>query len=283
MAVGALFVSASAVLIDLARVSPGTASFYRCLLALPVLAPLALRERGGRGHAAGGRVMTVLAGLLFAGDMLLWTAAIEEVGAGLSTVLVNVQVVIVPLLAWAVDREPVTRRFLLALPPLLLGVVLAGAVLESGVGGSDPVLGTIHAVLAALCYSGYLFLLRRNSGEGRTLRAYLLVTVSAGACSLVVGAWWQGVELAPGWAAIGWLALVALFGQVLGWLLVALSSPRLPSHVGAILLLFTPVGAVALGALVLGERPTPLQLSGCVLILTSSCMATMGHRPARES
>ena len=283
MAAGALFVSASAVLIDLARVSPGTASFYRCLLALPALAPLAMLERGGRRQSAGGQVMTVLAGLLFAGDMLLWTAAIGEVGAGLSTVLVNVQVVIVPLLAWAVDREPVTRRFLLSLPPLLSGVVLAGGVLESGVGGSDPVLGMVHAVLAALCYSGYLFLLRRNSGEGRTLRAYLLVTVSAGTCSLVVGSWWHGVELAPGWAAVGWLALVALFGQVLGWLLVALASPRLHSHVGAILLLFTPVGAVALGALVLSERPTPLQLSGCVLILASACMATMGRRADRES
>jgi drug/metabolite transporter (DMT)-like permease len=170
-----------------------------------------------------------------------------------------------------------------SLPPLLFGVVLAGGVLESGVGGSDPVLGMVHAVLAALCYSGYLFLLRRNSGEGRTLRAYLLVTVSAGTCSLVVGSWWHGVELAPGWAAVGWLALVALFGQVLGWLLVALAGPRLPSHVGAILLLFTPVGAVALGALVLSERPTPLQLSGCVLILASACMAAMGHRGDRES
>jgi len=52
------------------------------------------------------------AGALFAGDMLLWTQAIGEVGAGLSTVLVNVQVVMVALLAWAVDREPVPHRFL---------------------------------------------------------------------------------------------------------------------------------------------------------------------------
>lgn len=43
---------------------------------------------------------------------LLWTRAIVEIGAGLSIVLVNLQVVLVPLLAWLVDREPVTRRFL---------------------------------------------------------------------------------------------------------------------------------------------------------------------------
>jgi drug/metabolite transporter (DMT)-like permease len=64
--------------------------------------------------------------------------------------------------------------------------------------------------------------------------------------------------------------VVAACGQVLGWLLVARCSPRLPSQTGAILLLFTPVGAVILGAVVLGERPSPWQLAGCVLILGSA-------------
>jgi hypothetical protein len=44
------------------------------------------------------------------------TQAIPEVGAGLSTVLVNTQVVIVPLLAWLVDRERSGPRFVLSCP-----------------------------------------------------------------------------------------------------------------------------------------------------------------------
>ncbi|MEV4358103.1 DMT family transporter [Nonomuraea sp. NPDC049625] len=90
--------------------------------------------------------------------------------------------------------------------------------------------------------------------------------------SLAAGVAWQGIEWSPGWASVGWLAGVALFGQVLGWLLVAICSPRLPSYLGAILLLLTPVGAVALGAAVLGERPTMPQLAGCVLILAGACV-----------
>jgi drug/metabolite transporter (DMT)-like permease len=66
---------------------------------------------------------------------------------------------------------------------------------------------------------------------------------------------------------IGWLIGVAVAGTVVGWLLVATYSPRLPSHVGAALLMLTPVGALALGSIVLGERPTVLQLIGCLLIL----------------
>jgi drug/metabolite transporter (DMT)-like permease len=185
--------------------------------------------------------------------------------------------VLVPLLAWLVDREPLGPRFLGALPFLVVGVVLTGGVLDSGVGGSNPVLGTVHAVLAALCYSGFLFLLRRGGHGGQVIRSYRDVIAAAAVGSLVGGALWHGVQVAPGWSAVGWLALVALTGQLLGWLLVALCSPRLPSGVGAALLLLTPVGALALGAAVLGERPTPLQLAGCALLLGAAYVASTGR------
>jgi drug/metabolite transporter (DMT)-like permease len=276
-AIGALCVSASAVFIDLSHTSPGTASVYRCLLTLPPLLVLAYWE--GRSHRDAGPLprarwwLAVLAGALFAGDMLLWTQAIAEIGAGLSTVVVNLQVVLVPLLAWLVDRELVTRRYLLAVPVVLAGVVLTAGVLDGGAVGTDPVSGTIHAALAAVCYTGFLYLLRRGGHSGQIVRSYTLVTASALVCCAVLGTLWQGVDPAPGWAAIGWLALVALFGQVTGWLLVARSTPHLPSHVGAVLLLLTPVGAVALGSLVLAERPTLLQLAGCVLVLGGAYLA----------
>lgn len=285
MAVGALCVSASAILIDLSGSSPGTASFYRCLLALPMLAALAVRERRRSGAPTRRQHWgAVAAGVFFAGDMLLWTQAIPEVGAGLSTVLVNAQVVVVPLLAWLVDRERAGGRYLLSLPVMLAGVVLTGGVFEHGVSGGDPALGTVHAVLAALCYSGFLFLLRRSSrGQqtGRQVQTYTEVIATAAVASLAAGALWHGVSPAPGWSAIGWLALVAVLGQVLGWLLVALASPHLPSETGAALLMLTPIGALALGAAVLGEHPTALQLLGCALILAGAYAVSADRRPRR--
>lgn len=279
VAVGAVCVSASAVLVGLAHASPGTTSFYRCLLALPPLLVLAVRERrvaGAPGRRA--QVCALVAGALFAGDMLLWTQAIFEVGAGLSTVLVNLQVVLVPILGWLVDRERVGGRFLAALPVMLIGVVCTAGVFEHPHGGGAPVSGTVHAVLAAVCYSGFLFLLRRGGADGRPLRSYALVTVAAAVVSLAVGAVWHGVDLAPGWVPLAWLLIAAVCGQVIGWLLVAVLSPRLSHQVGAVLLLLTPVGAVLLGAIVLAERPSALQALGCVLILAGAALATRSGR-----
>lgn len=275
MALGALGVSASAIFIDLSGTSPGTATFFRCVLALPLLWPLAATERHREGGISSRRqLVAVAAGVLFAGDALLWTQAIYEIGAGLSTVLVNAQVVLVPLLALLIEHEPVGRRLLLILPAMIAGILLTGGVFETGATGSSPTWGTIHAVLAALCYSGFLFLLRHGGHTEPVVQSYRNVVVAAAAVALLAGGLWQGVTLQPGWVALGWLVVTAICGQVLGWLLVAQAAPHLSSAVGAVLLLLTPVGALVLSALVLGEHPTALQLVGCMLVLASAHTAS---------
>ena len=86
----------------LSHASPSTAAIFRCVYALPVLALLArgrARAASGRGgRPTGGRPWPP--GVFFAADLLMWHHSIGDVGAGLSTVLANVQVVLVPLVAW---------------------------------------------------------------------------------------------------------------------------------------------------------------------------------------
>ena len=47
----------------------------------------------------------MLAGLFLAVDLVLWNHAIADVGAGVATVLGNLQVLFVTVVAWAVLRE----------------------------------------------------------------------------------------------------------------------------------------------------------------------------------
>jgi hypothetical protein len=51
-----------------------------------------------------------------------------------------------------------------------------------------------------------------------------------------------------------WLVVLALTSQVLGWMLISSSLPRLPAALTSVLLLAQPVGAMAIAALLLARR-----------------------------
>jgi drug/metabolite transporter (DMT)-like permease len=127
-------------------VPPSTAAFYRCAYAVPPLLAIALWERrryGSRGFRS--RTLAWIAGAFFAADLILWHHSIAGVGAGLATVLGNVQVVLVPLAAWLLLSERPAGRIAAAVPIVLLGVVLISGVIGEGAYGSDPGLGVLSA------------------------------------------------------------------------------------------------------------------------------------------
>lgn len=277
---GSAAIAFSPIFIALSGATPGTATFFRCLLALPMLLPLALVERRRRRRtdaAPSGRRpgLLVAAGLLLGLDMTLWADSLHAVGAGVSTVLVNAQVVILPVLAFAVLGERVRTSFVVAVPIMLAGVGLAGGLIGGGgaTAGADPVRGVVTGLLAACCYAGYLLLIRLGAGRGERFSPVAIATAAATASALVLGSLWQGVDLAPGWASLGWLALLALVGQVLGWVLLATALPRLASSTGASILLLQPVAAVGMGMLILGEHPTLWQLAGCAVVIGAVVLA----------
>jgi drug/metabolite transporter (DMT)-like permease len=147
--------------------------------------------------------------------------------------------------------------------------------------GSHPERGATLASAAALCYAGYLFLLRGAGDDEHVIAPVFEATVAALLATVPVGLIWQGIDPTPSWATLGWLVALALSGQVAGWLLIAAALPRLPATVGASLLLLQPVGSVALGALVLAERPSALQLAGCLVVLVAVHQATRASQRHR--
>ncbi len=81
-------------------------------------------------------------------------------------------------------------------------------------------------------------------------------------------------DLVPRWPGAGWLITLALTSQVLGWLLITSSLPRLPAALTSLLLCVQPVGSVILAAIIFGESPTAVQLFGVVLVLGAVLTAT---------
>jgi len=282
-ALGALVIAFSAILVRLSEVSPVTAAFFRCAYALPVLGLLAWIERRRYGpRPRRERVLTLAAGSLFAADLILWHYSIEAVGAGLATVLGNIQVVLVGLLAWMALGERPDNRTLAAIPVVFLGVVLISGVIGAGAYGDDPLLGVIYGVLTAIAYALFLLVLRHGNTDLRRPAGPLFDATLTGAlfCALA-GVFIGDLNLVPDLEAQAWLALLALSSQVLGWLLISVSLPRLPAVLTSILLMLQPVSTVFLGALLLSEAPSAVQLSGVAIVLAGVAVATLKPR-ARE-
>ena len=92
-------------------VSPSTGTVFRCLFGLPLLALVAWLERRRYGRCRRRRSgWPLLAGVFFAGDLTFWHHAIEYVGAGLATVLGNLQVLVVGVVAWIAVRGAAGSR-----------------------------------------------------------------------------------------------------------------------------------------------------------------------------
>jgi drug/metabolite transporter (DMT)-like permease len=277
---GATCIAFSAILVRLADVPPSTAAFYRCLYAVPPLALLAWWERRRFGPLSRRAYrLSLVAGVFFMGDLVFWHHAIAAVGAGLATVLGNVQVVIVPLAAWAFLRERPPGRTLGAVPIVLFGVVLISGVLGAGAYGSNPGLGVLFGVLTAITYAGFLLVLRAGSTDLRRPAGPLFyATLSAALVTLPVGAGLGELELRPTWPEHGWLVLLALTSQVVGWLLIAAALPRLPAALTSVTLTLQPALSVVFGVILLDEAPSAVQFGGVGVIIGGVVLATAGRR-----
>ena len=275
-ALGALAISQSSPLAKLSDASPAVVTLFRGIFAFPFLVLLARRE----GHAPSrrDRGFAFFAGGLFALDLQCFHISIPLLGVALATVVPNAQVFIVGLFA-ALAGERTPGRALAAIPFALLGLLMLARVLDpfgdgvvgSGVvaAGSDPALGVLWALGATTFYGLYLVITRRISTASSAVGPFTMLRDSAIGMigtSLVL-ALLTGSLLPPDpGPGLGWLLLLALMSQVLGYPLINASIPHLPSVVGSVLLFVQPLMTLVAGVIIFGEVPTPGQLIGALIL-----------------
>ena len=268
-----------------AHVTPETATAFRCLYGLPILALVGWREHRRYGPLPTRAVLlAIVAGVFFAGDLLSWHHAVDQVGAGLATVLGNLQVIVVAFAAWLVLGERPPRTVLYGLPVVLFGVVLISGVFGNDAYGVNPALGVALGIVTALSYAGYLLIIRRGSNDLRRPAGPVAISTAATAVvAIVFGLAIGRLDPVPSWPSHGWLALVGITSQSIGYLIISISLPRLPAALTSIILLAQPVMTVALGIVLLHEAPTGTQLLGVVLVIGGIAVATLPFDRVRAS
>jgi len=268
---------------------PLPAAAWRSALATIMLGALiSLRRRrsiGGTGAVAPARppvplrgralrlgLIALLSGPVFIVSMNL---AVAHVGATIAAFVAGLYAVLSAVIAPAFLPERLSPRVLLGFVLALGGTALLA---ELDPGNSD-VVGIGWGLAAAVAFALFLVLSRRWSvpynldGPGISFASMALTAISIGGFVLLT----VPASLVPAplpWepvVAIGWLAVAAVAGQ-----LFTIASVRLiPAARSAAFLLLNPITATILAALLLGERPSTVQIAGGLLVLLGMAAATL--------
>lgn len=266
--IGATIISFSAIFYTLSGASAVTGGFFRVAFALPVLAVIWWVRRAQDHRTPRDRWLAFAAGVALGLDMWVWHTSIGYIGAGLATLIANVQVVLVALAAWFFFGDRPRRVVLFAIPIVLFGVSLVSGLGQGDAYGSDPARGTVLALLAALFYAVFILTLK-YANTVRAPAAGPLTEVTAGGLITIaiIGLLGPGIDLTLSWPSTGWLLALALGPQVMAWLLIGYALPRLPAAETATIVLLQPALTMVWGAIIFVERPSLLQIVGAVVVL----------------
>jgi drug/metabolite transporter (DMT)-like permease len=273
--IGAVAMGASPIFVRLAEVGPFASAFWRTFLALPFLWAWARIAARGKDEQAGFDLAVLLAGLLFAGDLIFWHASILATTVANAAFLATTAPIWVALGAWLVVREPVGMRVLVGLALCLVGgFALVG---QSYGYAPERLRGDLYGVTTALFFGVYMLTVRRARRRHAAARLILLSTTVTAACLFVV-AFLVEPRLVPA-TANGLAALLALavVSHVGGQGLLAVALGTLPATFSSLVIFLEAIAAAVFGWLLFGEALGLLQLVGGALILTGISIA----RPRR--
>jgi drug/metabolite transporter (DMT)-like permease len=283
-AAGIFCISFSPILIRAsADASDLTIAFFRSFYAIPFLALLYWRARHHDERPRKSRLIAVASGMLLTLDLVFWHASIRQIGAGLATLLANVQVVFVALIAWAAFGEKPGRRAIALLPMIFIGIFLVSGLGSGDAYGANPGVGSAQSLIAALFYALFILLLR-ESGRGHQTPStgpVLDASIGAAAVALVIGlAFEPSFDLSFEWPVHGWLLLLALVAQVIGWPIIAKAMPHLPALDTSVLILGQPMLAILWAGLIFDEELGVAQWVGVALVLTGLLLFSLRRTEA---
>lgn len=274
-AIGFAPIFAKLLIID-GAVSPVASGFWRmCVGGVGFLVMLVGHGRKSnlaelRRLKSSSSLISLLAGLLFAADLMAWHTSFLYTTVGASSLIANLSAVLVPVSGVLFFREKLQKNIviggLLAVSGLVGLTFLKPASTLSVVGGDgSKFLGETLAFLTAFFYTGYMLSIKTLAGK---YSARVLMFVSSAVSAFILG----GVALvssetlmpatASGWF---WAVCLGVVSQFMGQGLVASSLAVMPVSQSALILLWAPISSAVFGWFILNEAMNLGQIASMVV------------------
>lgn len=257
-------------------------SAVRFTIASLLLVPLVRRIEGAGPLPPGSLRPLIILGVV--GNTLYqlgFISGLARTSASNSALILASMPSLVALMAAGLGLEPARPRVIGGVLLATGGVVLV--ILAQGAGFAPGELaGDLLTMAAVFCWAGYTLGLRVLPPGISPLRVTMVTTV-AGTPGLVLAGIpelgrmdWAEVGLV-GWGALAYATVLSL---VLAYVLWNRSVQQVGPSRTVIYMCLTPLVAVAGAAVMLGERPRPLQAVGAALVIAGVVLVRGGAAPA---
>lgn len=250
------------------HLSPLMYNGTRFLLGALVILPLTAQRlrRLTRAEWKGG----TLAGLLLFGASFLQQTGLRFTTAGKAGFITGLYVVLVPLLLALIwRRSPRPSAWIASL------LATGGLFLLSSPGRLALAPGDGWIVACAVVWAFHVILIGLLASETDPLRLAVVQFTVCGVLSLGLALAW-GRDSVEGLLASGWAIIYSGVTSVgLGFSLQVVGQRRAPPTDAAVILSLESVSAAVFGWLLLGERLTPVQITGCGLMLLGMLVAQL--------
>jgi drug/metabolite transporter (DMT)-like permease len=260
----------------------GTARFVVAALAMYAW----LRWRTAKPFAGVNVPLALFCGVMLSGignGFVIW--AQQGIPSGIAALIVTAVPVIVLVIDWAFfSKRAPTKQALVGIAIAVAGVATIVLHTRTLAGHAQP----LHLLAMLLAVVGWSFgtLLQKRAATAATVLSFTCVQMFGGgvfqlAMSFVDGEW-RHFEVSSvsleSWLAIAYLIV---FGSLIAlncylWLLTRVPAQKVTTYA-----LVNPVVALLLGALVLGERVTPLAATSAALVLIGVALVLFQERSPR--
>jgi drug/metabolite transporter (DMT)-like permease len=274
VAVTAVWGSTFVVVKDAVEQMPVT-DFLTWRFALAALAMLLVRPRSLAAPGRPGRRAGALLGLALGAGYLLQTLGLQTTGAAVSGFITGMFVVLTPLGAAVLLRQPPSRTAWLAVVLATVGLAFLSLRGLSVGGGELLTLGCAGAFALHIV------------GLGRWAPSYDVYGLAV--VQLLVVAAMCGVVAVPGGLAVppsarvwGALALTAIAATAVAFVVQTWAQAHLPPTRAAVVMTMEPVFAGLFAVVAAGERLGPRVLVGAALVLAAMVLTELGPRRGAE-
>ena len=267
---GAFLISFSPVFVNLVSIEPTVSGFYRMLFGSIALFIIYLIKNNENPLRKNISKFIVLGAIFFSLDLWFWHRSIIYVGPGLSTLLANFQILILPFLALIFFNQKTQRIQIFSIFLGLLGLFLITGQ-SWDIAGNNYKLGVLFGLLTAISYAGYIISMKRIDHDAAVnsdpiFNLLFVSLISAGLLFLFSIIEQVPLEIKSSSELI-WMICYGLFSHVLGWFFILNGLQKISAVTAGIILLTQPILSYVWDFIIFKKVILPIEYFGIVSVL----------------